>query len=202
MSLLLCPRCRRTITGFSKACPACGCPSSAWRLYAARIPVQYSRRFLMGTWGGAAIEWRVLDAMKRTVLVVCEQGIDVQPFNDDRRKGNAWSSCDLGGWLDDEFVPAAFGKPERAIIAEVTCLSATEADRYFLNQKDRICMATGLATHFGMFQEGEPCDWWLRSRGTGDAMFAAFVRPDGSINKRGGNVAALRAVRPALRLHL
>ena len=111
-----------------------------------------------------------------------------------------WETSDLKAWLEREFLPGVFTDDERSFIREVTCLSSEEAERYFRDDEDRICKPTPHAVQNLSWDEG--CYWWLRSRGTGDAMFAAFVRPDGSIDKRGGSVAAFRAVRPALRLHL
>ena len=46
-----------------------------------------------------------------------------------------------------------------------------------------------------------PADWWLRTYGT-DAGAAAFVRADGSIDRRGKNVWEQCAVRPMVLVNL
>ena len=213
MVLITCPFCSGKISDFSRDCPHCGGPSWAFDPYGATpgvpFPLNIGDRFVMGEWGEGEgrepIIWRVLDVQTGRILVISEYGLDCRQFNSRREKGNGWQSSDLKAWLENTFLPGAFPPEERASIAEVTCLSAEEAESLFEDNHDRICRPTEYAVQRGAYKNDcmGGCWWWLRSPGTNGSGYAASVYGSGGVVSFGYSVDRSDfAVRPALWLNL
>ena len=172
--------------------------------------LKLGQTFKMGSWGGKAISWRVLDAQEGRVLVISERAIDNLAFCSDINRGSAWETSDLKAWLEGEFLEGAFKPAERARIEQPTCLSVDEAQRLFADDADRICHPTAHAVAQGVFKAGEyrghpefGCYWWLRTP-CDDEHFPriAIVLDDGKIG--GGHLIddPWLGVRPALWLRM
>ena len=134
-------------------------------------------------------------------------------------------TCTLRGWLNGEFLNAAFTPEEQdrlrtATVAadanpeyktnpgkdtqdKVFLLSIDEANRYFASDEDRVCMPTKAAIENGAYASKSGACWqWLRSPGQ-SIYFAARVSFDGSVHCLGSNVdRASEAVRPVIVLRL
>ncbi|MBQ3386945.1 MAG: hypothetical protein IJG53_06430 [Eggerthellaceae bacterium] len=161
-------------------------------------------RFVLGSWGGEPIQWRVLELSENTVLAISEEAIDCKPFNERASEGNLWRTSDLCAWLNDTFLEDAFSSDERTRIQEVACLTSEAAEKCFRGDEDRICRATAHAERQGVYARKATgaCSWWLRLPG-GDAERAAYVGTDGYIYTLGDDVnSRLIGVRPTLRLSL
>lgn len=86
---------------------------------------------------------------------------------------------------------------------KIFLLSVDEVKKYFNDDKDRKCKATGYAKQQGVYTEDlDNCFWWLRSPGCVQ-LFAACVYINGGIRDSGQNVCYDHyAVRPALWINL
>ena len=140
-----------------------------------------------------------------SIFAISERGLDCRPFNRTEEQGNDWDTSDLKAWLEREFLTYAFIPEHRALIREVTCLSADEAQELFEDDEERSCKPTAYARGRGVFANSDSggCEWWLRSGGKLGAKFAAYVFDDGMLDEYGTYVSdSVTAVRPALRLTL
>ena len=155
--------------------------------------------------GKEPIEWRVLAVEGNRAYVVSQKGLDAHAFNADMDDGNDWNSSDLKKWLENDFASQAFtGDEMKEIDGAPTLLSVDEANKYFMSDKDRICMPAQQAVNNGAYKDEDngACWWWLRSPG-GDSNCAAVVFADGDVGS--GGVFVVRAgdaVRPALWINL
>lgn len=155
--------------------------------------------------GKEPIEWRVLAVEDNRALVVSQKALDAHAFNADEDDGNDWNSSDLKKWLEKDFASQAFmGDEMKEIDGAPTLLSVDEVNKYFMSDKDRICMPTQQAVNNGAYKDEDNgvCYWWLRSPGD-DSFRAALVDEDGYVYSDGNNVVdAGGAVRPALWVNL
>lgn len=156
--------------------------------------------------GKEPIEWRVLAVEGNRAYVVSQKALDARAFNADEDDGNDWNSSDLKKWLENDFASQVFtGDEMKEIDGAPTLLSFDEANKYFMSDKDRICMPTQQAVNNGAYKDEDngACFWWLRSPG-GHSHFAADVRADdGRVYSDGHSVdSADYAVRPALWVNL
>lgn len=155
--------------------------------------------------GKEPIEWRVLAVEGNRAYVVSQKALDAHVFNEDEEDGNDWNSSELKAWLENDFASQAFtGNEMKAIDGAPTLLSIDEANKYFMSDKDRICMPTQQAVNNGAWtlDDNSVCRLWLRSPGD-DSFSAAFVYSDGCVNSDGDFVDdAAGAVRPALWINL
>lgn len=155
--------------------------------------------------GKEPIEWRVLAVEGNRAYVVSQKALDAHAFNADDNDGNDWNSSELKAWLENDFASQAFtGNEMKAIDGAPTLLSIDEANKYFMSDKDRICMPTQQAVNNGAWtlDDNSVCRLWLRSPGD-DSFSAAFVYSDGCVNSDGDFVDdAAGAVRPALWVNL
>ncbi|MBR2590643.1 MAG: hypothetical protein IKE65_06950 [Clostridia bacterium] len=172
------------------------------------------------------IEWRVLDKKDGALLVISKNGLDCLTYND-KNAPTDWEHCALRKWLNKDFIETAFTPQESKRILtstvsddvnenypidigndtkdKVFCLSITEAEKYFADNRDRMCPITTHAYEKGAHVSeqkyasvGETCCWQLRTTGF-DKNFAAFVFFDGEIRHYGNGVfATVVAVRPAM----
>ena len=211
MALITCPECGCEISHIAETCPHCGCPTALFPELerATRLKTTYALReddrFSLGVWGGRSVRWRVLKAEGNLICAISEKGLDCQPFNHSKEKGNDWDSSDLKAWLEQEFLERAFTRGERALILDVTCLSVDEVEELFEDDEERSCKPTAYAEGRGVFVNPDSggCEWWLRSAGKLGAEFAAYAFEDGMLDEYGTSVDdSMTAVRPALRLQL
>lgn len=159
--------------------------------------------------GKEPIEWRVLAVEDNRALVVSQKALDAHAFNadedDNDEDDNDWNSSDLKKWLETDFASQAFtGDEMKEIDGAPTLLSVDEANKYFMSDKDRICMPTQQAVNNGAWtwDDNGACPWWLRSLGDG-SHGAAYVFADGPVYSVGGYVDdTVIAVRPALWINL
>ena len=136
--------------------------------------------------GKEAIEWIVLDVKDGKALVISRFAIDVQKYNE-IEEATTWEKCSLRKWLNSEFINVAFSEEEKNKIPTVVVsadrnsiyhtypgnstedkvflLSMQEVNKYFVNDEDKICEATGYV-HDELFLHDEiHCSWWLRTQG-------------------------------------
>ncbi len=178
------------------------------------------------------IEWLVLDhdAGENRTLVISRYALDCKKYNE-KYVDITWEQCTLRAWLNEEFLNAAFSAEEQKMIPTVTVsadknpdyntapgnatqdkvflLSITEVNKYFKNDKARMCAPTQYADNNGAWTSSSyqvdgkaTCYWWLRS--PGDISYsAAGVISVGSVGSFGITVnGSLGAVRPALWIDL
>ena len=158
--------------------------------------------------GNEKTPWRVLDVERETetALLIAEKPVCVRTYHENWTE-ITWEHCSLRKWLNGEYYKNTFSEEERAGILEcelknpdnlsygtkggndtrdkVFLLSIEEAEKYFMNDRDR---STGTW-------------WWLRSPGDGSTC-AARVTDRGSINYYGFLVNISLGVRPALKINL
>lgn len=155
--------------------------------------------------GKEPIEWRILAVEGNRAYVVSQKGLDAHAFNADPDDGNDWNSSNLKKWLENDFSSQAFTSDEmKEIDGAPTLLSVDEANKYFMSDKDRICIPTQRAVNNGAWtwDDNGACYWWLRSPG-GCSDVAAGVYADGGVFSDGIYVDGPdSAVRPALWINL
>ena len=61
------------------------------------------------------IKWRVLSYSKGKTLLLSEYGIDCQRYNE-KYTDITWENCTLRGWLNNDFVSAAFSKNDKSLV--------------------------------------------------------------------------------------
>ena len=85
----------------------------------------------------------------------------------------------------------------------VFLLSIDEGEKYFSNDKQRVCYITPYGTARGAWTEYDgACWWWLRSPGE-PVEFAAHIFTDGDVHIYGNRLSGTGgAVRPALWISL
>lgn len=167
------------------------------------------------------IEWLIKDFDKEKLLLVSKYCLDVKAYNQSINKPTTWAECSLRKWLNQFFYESAFLVEEKDSIIQrilsnednyesgapggvhttdkVFVLSASEADKYFKTDKDRIAFGTQIAKQQYM-QENESLGlkWWLRMPGYYDYR-AAIVNEDGSLDYDGYSASrGFLAVRPAM----
>lgn len=181
--------------------------------------------------------WRVLKVDELSVLLITRDLIDAQPYNE-TREDVTWETCTLRRWMNEVFIREAFDEEERkGILLTELCtsenkswytsggnatqdrifaLSIDEAERYFLDNDDRLAVVTpyaesrgavlwpvGSVDESGRSKDGRKVGlWWLRSPGC-DNNHAVDVHRIGAIDRHGPDVdCADVSVRPALWLSL
>ncbi len=149
---------------------------------------------VLGTYGGEAIEWLVLDVKGSQYTMISLKGLEVMPFNETAGT-NIWENCTARAWLNDTFYQEAFTDEERRVIVpgatgdNVWLLSADEAGQYFANNDQRACAATEHAqqNNARISAATQTCRWWLRSSG-GYLTTAMRVESNGRVNTTGNLV--------------
>ena len=148
----------------------------------------------------------------RLALLLSRYALDCATF-DRHRSGSGWIGSDLRNWLNESFLRNAFDDGERERIRDmevvspgekdlVFLLSTEEAEKYLKSDRSRRCVPTVYCKTQGAWVEDGRCWWWLRSNGMGG--YAAVVRSDGVIDKKGDPVAGSKenTVRPAVWIRL
>ena len=182
----------------------------------------------MRTTGEQKISWIVLAKEENKLLILSEQCIDCQPFND---SGNpcTWENSSIHDWLNNDFFEIAFNSQEQEIILnsfapeyeesytisvdknndtgdKVFLLSIVEVEKYFQSDEEAMAFPTEYALSLGAGYDhcikGGPCWWWLRTPGDNTGK-AADIRSDGTVNYEGYPVASGNfSIRPALWLSI
>lgn len=172
--------------------------------------------------GAEDIEWLVLDEQDGKTLVISKYALDAKAFREDQ-SFSRWSTSTLRTWLNADFYNTAFSDSEKSMIIttdvkaeknprydkeagydtqdKVFLLSIGEVQKYFSEDKERMCKPTAYAISQGADsneREGGSCEWWLRNVGE-HLSFAAGVFAHGVIDYYGNEVKdSSTAVRPAM----
>lgn len=156
----------------------------------------------LGNWNGEPIQWRVLAQQGKMRLLLAEQIIAEQPYNE-QYVDTYWRESSLRRWLNGVFLREAFTLTERTMILntrvanppnpqyrtnggmgsvdKLFALSLEEAEDYLPHEADRA---------LGKW-------WWLRSPGS-NLLSAASVDKAGMIYSSGINIHYKEGgVRPA-----
>lgn len=205
-----CPNCGVECT--SIFCQNCGNRNPSTPVYKAGDTVT------MGTWGGEAIEWQVMEVKADgTCVLMSVKGLDAKPYNTEYT-GVTWETCTLRSWLNGEFYEKAFSSVEKGKIKTVTVenpdnktygtkggnttqdkvylLSLDEVGRYFNIDpygddpcaETLICMPTNTAKQNGAYTNNADACWWWLRSPGVDRYYAAFVGAGGGINYYGSVV--------------
>jgi len=164
--------------------------------------------------------WRVIDKVDDEVLLLSEKCIELKPYNFDKNSDTTWETCSLRKWLNTSFLSTAFDEEELSCILtsnlsaepnsehltpggndtqdKVFILSACQAEKYLINDGERIALATEQVLLQDSGETSGPINWWLRTPGY-YGYRAVVVSQDGRIDYDGysasrGNIA----VRPAI----
>lgn len=175
--------------------------------------------------GKEAIVWRVLAVEDDSILIVSEKSLDCRKFNNEAGD-YTWAECSLRSWLNGTFYDAAFNEYEKQMIFStsvsypdkyfsllgnkstedrVFLLSYAEAEKYFDDDYDRMCVPTKYALANGAYvnnerlKEGEPAGWWwLRSAGDDDSKVVTVYSHGGYLMEGDPVESSGGAVRPAI----
>ena len=151
--------------------------------------------------GSEPISWRVLAVEGKKALIISEYGLDAHRFNQNRSDGNDWNTSGLKLWLQSDFALKAglFDVKDK-----LTCLSLEEANKYFKNDSERLCVPTAYAVKNNVYQKDAAkvdnkgtCSWWLSSPGdsSDSASFVLYVGTDSYSDRVDSDN---NAVRPAM----
>jgi hypothetical protein len=169
-----------------------------------------------GTYGGAPLQWRVLDADANGFLLLSKYVVSAGAFQSDWEGKNAslYSGSEVRMWLKDDFTTHAFDTTQSAALLphlggpagsdRVFLLSAAEITRYLPKAADRKAAPLSGASQAGFSGEalslsGPYASWWLADPGTDD-FSAQVIEANGKIGKRLVYYADL-GVRPAIRVN-
>jgi hypothetical protein len=175
--------------------------------------------------GAEAIEWTVLDVQGDKALVISKNVLDFQRYYSNLQTAVTWKNSSLRSWLNNDFKNAAFSSSEQGKISSTTLtndsnsvygtaggesttdsifvLSASEAERYFSDDEDRMAACT----EYALSRSNDSAlrnsvvgtsYWWVRTPGvyTYMAMYAHYT---GSLRYDGMAVAnTIVGVRPAM----
>ncbi|MBR4749685.1 MAG: hypothetical protein IK083_08990 [Abditibacteriota bacterium] len=158
-----------------------------------------------GLLGRQPLRWRVLETFgDDKLLVVTETVIDTMPFHKERPPKEraaqkvTWENSDIRKWLNEEFFDKTFstGEKKRIYTTSIECgpytngcvgcyrtedrvflLSSGDAERYFIDNADRVCIPTGYARKRRIFTDkvGGRCWWWLRSSTKADHTVVDYI---------------------------
>ena len=170
------------------------------------------------------LEWLIMDVQDDKVLLLSKNCIDVKAFDQSinpLQKAMPWRDSSLRKWLNGFFYEHTFSQSEKQYILEtenqnegnyesgvgstektqdkVFLLSASEAEKYFATNQDRI--ATGTEFSYGQYLSNSSENgmmWWLRSPGYYDYR-ASIVYENGTIDYDGFSTNRnCVAIRPAV----
>ena len=174
--------------------------------------------------GVKPIEWIVMKKEENKVLLLSKYVLDTSQYNN-KFEEVTWETSDIRRWLNSDFYTTAFNDIEQRKIADILVrtennpkygttgendtedkvflLSIEEAESFFINDKERIALATKYAEKAGVVMDDERYAWWwLRSPGSGSSN-AAVVNNFGWVYRYGSHVCYnYDGVRPALWLNL
>lgn len=128
------------------------------------------------------IEWLVLERLDNKALLISKDILEQYTYNFNKADVR-WATCTLRDWLNSEFLNRAFTEIEQQSICKSTVsngqligsyyvrngkdtydriflLSYEEAEKYFSNKTERICVRSQWMSHNGAEEI-----WWLRTQG-------------------------------------
>jgi len=170
-----------------------------------------------GTYDGAPLRWRVVDADDSGFVLVSEYVLSAGAFesNWEGRNASRYTGSEVQSWLKGDFAEKAFDTTQSAALLphvggaasgdRVFLLSAAEVKRYLPKTASRKA-APGISagtSHTGFSGEalaltGPYAAWWLADAG-GDNFSAQVVEANGKLGNRLVYYADL-GVRPAIRV--
>lgn len=162
--------------------------------------------FVMGSWWGRPLKWRVLRLERSHVLVTTTRVLDAMAYHGTSQPAE-WETSNVRAWMNGEFLQDAFTDEDRAAIVAQEVQTpgndeyeargcATTTDKVFSLSVQEV--GELFASDDARNADGDnPC-WWLRSPGGADG-FEAYVHLNGWTNGYGYNVdeASVHA-RPAM----
>lgn len=167
------------------------------------------------------IKWLVLAEEDDRMLLLSKYVLDYLPFNG-WTADVTWESCTLRGWLNgaykfknadgDEvsFLDDCFSEKERNRLVshgetgdKVFLFSLDEVLKYLTTNYLRKCLPTAYAVsrlpETNIYNDGDTCDWWLRTESLEAKRFFMIVERKGTYFKHGEMVSMKGiGVRPAL----
>ena len=178
----------------------------------------------MGNYAGSNIEWIVLDANDKGVLLISKYVLEIMTYND-VKEDVTWETCSLRKWLNEDFYSSSFSDQEKQHILltnlqnpdnnkakggnntddYVFLLSIDEAEKYFENDDARRAEPTQHVLDKGypfLYGEDTYAFWWLRSPGLNNTA-AVYVLNSGALSGNGfavdgGYSPEANCVRPAM----
>ena len=120
----ICPECGQECSGSS--CENCGAerpvtndgPDSAYAV---------GDIVTLGSWGGEAIEWRILEDMgDGSFVLLSVKGLDTVPYHNEREAAD-WAGSSLRAWLNGTFFEGAFTGQEKEAVLLSTLKNADNA---------------------------------------------------------------------------
>ena len=180
-----------------------------------------------GNYKGEAINWRILTVENGKALLLSDQVLDYQRFNNDAStRANDWASSDIRTWLNGTFYNEAFGgvtdKIATTTVSGTTnskygTTSGSTSDKVFLLSWDELnqylptddvrvatasnyCInANGNSARFSGIRSDKAAYYWLRTPGI-NSKNEMFVEYDGNPSYAGAysNNPQIFGVRPAI----
>ena len=164
------------------------------------------------------IEWVVLavDTANHRALLVSKYALTARQFDVSRPySGSYWGTSTLRTWLNGDFWNDAFTVYDQAAIIlsdldtngtatqdHVFILAISDANDYFSNNSDRLCVATQYAINQNVYNTPAEhyAPWWLRTKdSTTRNDYAAFVESDGAVHADGYSATDTHfGIRPAI----
>ena len=177
------------------------------------------------------LSWRVLDVRNGMALLITEKLIDCVKYNE-TKTDVTWETTTLRKWMNSDFINKAFSNDQQTQIItfnnsnpnnprkhtiggnatqdKLFALTINDANKYFLDENDRMAAVTEYAVKQGCYVSNsyslpngdKPGWWWLRSPGE-NSIHAARVLDNGEIGLYGYFVNhGSGSVRPAFWLKL
>ena len=165
--------------------------------------------------GPEPIEWLVLGAEGKNLLLVSKYGLDSRPYHNSG-KNVKWETSEIRTWLNEEFYETAFSgsptsyqfyyqsmfklyeTPKSNISDKVFLLSLDEVKQYLPKEEDRLCTPTPYAIQQNANVKKDSGQWLLRTPGKNDA-YVVNIGTDGSISRNGTKVSSKGSlIRPAV----
>lgn len=173
-----------------------------------------------GSYKGSAPRWRILSLDAKRIVLLSEEALVASPFqsNEYVDDANDYASSSVRSWLNDQFVPAAFGADAQSdpvlgrssasdvIAGDVAyLLTPSQLDRYLPEADDRVCFSSA----WGQANSGPGGSqlaagavyWWLAPEpGAEPSNTVAVVQTNGGVNTRRYTAIATDGIRPAIKL--
>lgn len=154
-----------------------------------------------------------------TSVIYENENWETQSYNKNAAENNFWKYSKLRAWLNGEFYESSFTAAEQqrikatALDLEISyyansekdyifLLSTDEANEYFSNDEERMCLPTIYVADIWNGKTAETsCSWWLRTSGTEDGKMA-YVSFEGSVDEGGNGAEYGIGIRPAMWVEL
>lgn len=174
-----------------------------------------------GSLNGATLRWRILSIDRTRAVLLSEEALTAGPYqgDEDAPKPGDYASSSVRRWLNDTFVPEAFGASayESALLGRSSAsdavagdiaylLTARQLDRYLPEAEDRVANSSAWAQANPGYGDvplaAGPVYWWLATQPGDEATnVASVVQTNGAVNEHRYAAIASDGVRPALKLN-